>query len=131
MTTPIPPSTAVEARFYVASTTEQGQPTDKGCKGQVKLSAVSRGDQNRQWASATPCGSLDMTILNPAAFEEVRSWQRAGWDVQVVLKPVRVLKPEDGHFFRQATHDDPTDYYAREGLCGDCGYMLDQHVDQP
>lgn len=129
MTTPTPPITEVHARFYVVSSNEQGQPTEKGCKGQVVLTAVSRGDQNKQWASATPSGRLEMTILNPTAFEELRAWQRAGWDVQLILKPVRVLQPDDGHQFRQAIHDDPNDYYGREGLCGDCGFMLEQHAE--
>lgn len=111
------------ARFYVAESTEFGQPDENGqCSGNVVLRAVSRGDQNKQWSSATPVGELKMTINNPPAFEAIRAIQRNGLDVELLLTPVVAHAPGDGHPFRQSSADNSS-YYGREGLCGDCGFM--------
>lgn len=120
------------ARFYVASTEEFGTPDANGqCSGKVTLSAVSRGDQNKEWASATPSGTLTMHINNPPAFEAIRGIQRAGMDVDLVLTPVHVKRPEDGHPFRQSTADSGT-AYGGEGRCGDCGFMrVDTYTKRP
>lgn len=37
--------------------------------GGVTLNAVSRGEDNKKWASATPSGEIKMTILNELAVE--------------------------------------------------------------
>jgi hypothetical protein len=37
--------------------------------GVVKLGVVCRGEDNKQWASATPSGSLSLTIRNELALE--------------------------------------------------------------
>lgn len=52
---------AVRAKFFVQSISR----TTYG--GQVKLQAVTRGQDNKEWAAATPSGSIDMTILNEVA----------------------------------------------------------------
>lgn len=120
MSDPIQPSPTV-ARFYIASTEEFGRPDDEGhCSGKVTLNAVSRGDQNKQWASATPSGTLTMHINNGRAFEALRAVQRAGLDVDVLLTPVPAHNPDDGHPFRQSTMP-PGSSYGGEGTCGDCG----------
>lgn len=54
---------AVRAKFFcseVARTTYGGR---------VKLNAVTRGEDNKKWASATPSGSIEMTIKNELAVE--------------------------------------------------------------
>lgn len=38
--------------------------------GRVKMSVVSRGQDNKEWASATPSGSLELTIRNELALEQ-------------------------------------------------------------
>lgn len=53
----------VRAKFYV----EEVARTTYG--GRVKLRAVSRGEDNKKWASATPSGELSMTIRNELAVE--------------------------------------------------------------
>lgn len=66
----------VQARFYVAEITRYAYNPDQA---QVTLRAVSRGEENKTWAAATPAGEMKMTIGNPAAvkwFEE-----RLGKDV--------------------------------------------------
>ena len=51
----------VRAKFWV---TEIKQTT---FGGSVSLSAVCRGEDNKVWASATPSGSITMSILNNSA----------------------------------------------------------------
>jgi hypothetical protein len=54
----------VEARFYVSG--YERAAWDPAATT-VKLQAVSRGEHNRDWASATPNGSVQMTIRNEGA----------------------------------------------------------------
>lgn len=53
----------VRAKFYV----EEIAKTIHG--GRVKLRVVSRGEDNKKWASATPVGEISMTIRNELAIE--------------------------------------------------------------
>ena len=53
----------VRAKFFVAEIAQ----TNYG--GRVKLQAVSRGEDNKLWASATPSGTIEMTIRNEVALE--------------------------------------------------------------
>jgi len=54
----------VRAKVYVASISR----TTYG--GQVRLQAVSRGQDNKEWAAATPTANIEMTILNEIALAE-------------------------------------------------------------
>jgi len=54
----------VRAKFYVAEIAQ----TTWG--GRVKLQVVSRGEDNKSWASATPSGQIEMTIRNEVALAE-------------------------------------------------------------
>lgn len=107
------PETSVEARFYVAEVTRF-----PGTGGKAVLRAVSRGDQNAQWASATPVGTLELTINNGPALDELDAWRQAKADVAIVMTAVKVLTPGDGHPFRQSQGESS---YVRPGVCGDCG----------
>lgn len=53
----------VRAKFYVTKISR----TTWG--GQVELAVVTRGADNKEWASATPTGSITMTIRNEVALE--------------------------------------------------------------
>lgn len=56
---------AVKARFFVASTQRFSYNRDAIT---VRLQAVSRGEENKEWASATPSGTVEMSITKgPAA----------------------------------------------------------------
>ena len=62
---------SVKARFIVNSITHTKYGAgwaDPAPVGAVKLGAAY-GDQNKEWASATPSGSIELTIGNPAALE--------------------------------------------------------------
>lgn len=52
---------AVIARFYVRSVELLGWATI------IKMSAVTKGQENHEFFSATPSGSIEMTIKNEAA----------------------------------------------------------------
>lgn len=54
----------VRAKFYV---TEIAQTTNGG---RVRLQAVCRGEDNKEWAAYTPSGQIDMTILNDVALAQ-------------------------------------------------------------
>lgn len=70
---------AVEARMYVQTITHHAVGT-----GQVRLNAVSRGPENKEWAAATPSGSVDMMIGSPAALEFFT--ERLGKDLVVTFQ---------------------------------------------
>jgi hypothetical protein len=75
---------AVEARFYVAEVTKQayGGYAPPAPAGRVKLGPSTRGDENKKWASATPSGSIEMTVIGSALawFEE-----RLGKDIRILM----------------------------------------------
>lgn len=52
---------AVRAKFYCMSIERTTQSSI------VKMAAVCRGEDNKQWASATPVANLSMTVLNDVA----------------------------------------------------------------
>lgn len=55
---------SVQAKFVVNSIEE--------CVGQktVKLTAVSRDEENKQWSLYTPFGNISITITNPDAYNQ-------------------------------------------------------------
>lgn len=111
----------VEARFYVS----EFKLTAYGPKGSgvVKLQAVSRGDQNKDWAEATPAGTVEMTINNAPAAAWFRD--RIGEDVAVTFRPARIYQPGDGHPYRVSEAPAGTAYSAP--YCGDCGRRKEEH----
>lgn len=67
----------VTAKFEVQSITEHAwSQTYKGEEihpRTVKLQAVyGTGQENKSWSEATPSGSIEMMITNPAAFEQFK-----------------------------------------------------------
>lgn len=110
----------VQARFYVASITHTAYGAQRGAV-EVKLQAVSRGDQNRQWAAATPSGVITMQVNN----EPAAKWftDMLGQDVDIVFSAPTVL-PGDGHQFRAA--EVPEHHYLK-GMCGECGLRPEDH----
>lgn len=55
----------VKAKFYIQKIEQV--PHMEG--GTVHLAPVCRGEANKTWSKWTPAGSLQMSILNPGAFE--------------------------------------------------------------
>lgn len=109
------------AKFYL-----QGLELLPGQNSGVKvtMSAVSRGDRNADWASATPIGSITMTINNPVAAQAWEDFMQAARrtgkqpEMFVDLYPSEDGWPGDGHKFREAAI--PEGVYGH-GTCGECG----------
>lgn len=79
---------AVSSKWYVTRT--EGQ--------QVTLNPVCRGIENREWASATPGGSMTMFISNPAALAQFEQ----GQEYEAIFTHVPKPAAGDGH---------PVDHY--------------------
>lgn len=78
---------AVRAKFYVAEVTRYANQVRAGYaepapRGTVVMRAVSRGEENAEWASATPSGEFKMTVTGPAWpwFDE-----RLGREVSILI----------------------------------------------
>lgn len=62
---------AVRAKFYVAeirqfATAATGGYAEPKPLGEVTMRPVMRGEENREWASATPGGEIKMTVSGSA-----------------------------------------------------------------
>lgn len=119
---------STRAKFYLAGLTLlPGQ--NAGIK--LDFTAVARGDRNANWAKATPCGNLSMTVNNPVAVEWwdrfMRTARETGKQPEVFLdiRPSEDGWPGDGHAFRLA--DVPEGEYGY-GNCGECGLAKDADV---
>lgn len=117
----MPDLSGVQARFYVAEITQSAYGPPGAAS--VKLQAVSRGDQNKDWASATPSGTITMTINNPPAAKYFAD--ALGKDVAVTFRLVDVATPEDGHAYRPSEAPAGSVYSAPN--CGECGRPQDMH----
>lgn len=111
----------VRAKFNIAKI--ELSPGNQG--GKVVLQAVSRGERNADWASATPSGTIEMTVNNPAGFQwfldRLQAQREAGRypEVWVDFSDSMDGWPGDGHKFRLA--DVPETHY-QHGKCGECGF---------
>jgi hypothetical protein len=112
----------VQARFYVAQIVKSAYAGTSG-GGEVKLQAVSRGDQNAAWAAATPSGTVSMHVNNP----EAAKWfeDRLGTDVAITFEEAAIRTPDDGHPFRPANV--PAHHYLH-GMCGECAGAQKAHT---
>jgi len=79
---------AVRARFYVAEVTRYANQVQEGYaapapRGMVVMRPVTRGEDNKEWASATPSGEVRMTVTGPAWpwFDE-----RLGKEVSILIE---------------------------------------------
>lgn len=122
-----PPTSGVRARFYLASVTRfPGQPG-----GEVKLQAVSRGDRNAGWATATPSGTITMMVNDPGGFAwfvQLLEAKQAGTvrypEVDLLMTVADQVSLGDGHAFTLANVK--PDHYLH-GKCGLCGYEAERH----
>lgn len=116
------------AKFYVSGLTLL---PGKDAGITVNLMAVARGDRNANWAKATPCGSMQMTVNNPAAADAWQQFMEAARrtgkspEVFIDIAPSDDGWPGDGHVFRLSEVGEGE--YGH-GLCSECG--LAQDADQ-
>jgi len=75
---------AVTARFYVSEMTRYAGAGNV----RVKFSPAYANGKNAEWASATPSGSIELQVTNPAAIEEFSGWLDGRHDIHITLQPV-------------------------------------------
>lgn len=106
---------AVSSKWYVGK--KEGQ--------SVFLSPVCRGIENREWASATPAGSMSMWISNPAALEQFVVGEE--YEAVFVHRP----KPVDGDGHPVDHYEDHPSYDPSKTLhvCRTCGSYAALNAD--
>lgn len=105
----------VAARFYVSSVTPPPENSSSGTL--VALGAVCRGAANSEWASATPAGSIQMTIRNDKASEQFEQ----GQEYEVLFRKVDKPVEGDGH----AVQAHRPNWAQTTWSCGVCGHYPD------
>lgn len=128
---------SVRAKLYVSEIT-RGAGSPDAVK--VKFAAVTRGEENKQWAEATPMANFEMTIQNPEAAAIFYTGQEFYVDFNQVPREEMVGKDQNP-FLSNLTLADPHDYeptdYEREngdrygnGRCVRCNCKKPSH-DEP
>lgn len=85
---------SVRAKFFVQDVVPSFEDAPEAVSRVVTLGAVCRGAANREWASATPSGSLIMTVRNDAATTQFKKGREYYLDfTEAEPKP----EPGDGH----------------------------------
>ena len=114
----------VVAKFFVS---EVVQHEDAPTADRIKMGVVCRGRENRQWAQATPGGTIEMFVLNDAATAQFEK----GSEYLVTFE--KVPKPElgDGHEPIPApTFGQEQDVAKAQYVCCEfCGVMAERAED--
>lgn len=78
---------AVTARFYVREITQMASSgwAAPAPAGTIKLSVCTRGPENKEWATATPSGNIEMYVSNSPAWEWFQERLQKGEDVSVTF----------------------------------------------
>jgi hypothetical protein len=109
----------VKAKLFVSHIARDAHAPDSI---HVHFGAVTRGEENRQWAEASPSADFKMTINNPAAAAAFV----LGQEFFVTFEPAEI-RPQlsDGHAFepRDASHE----WGAKH--CGLCGCRKASHEE--
>lgn len=71
--------TPVRAKFYVSEIAFRQWGTE------VKMAAVTRGEDNKEWSAATPAGNLSLTIKNELAVAQFAPGQE--WFLDMIPVP--------------------------------------------
>lgn len=82
----------VTARFYVDQIIHRAYNPSHAT---VMLQAAGRGEQNKAWAQATPSGTIEMSVNNPAAAAFFRDM--LGRDLELTFTPVGEGRYESPH----------------------------------
>lgn len=77
----------ITARFHVAEITSRSVRTGAANATVVLLPAYANG-ANKEWATATPSGRIELQVNNPAAVEQFTDWMHAGQDLHLTFEPV-------------------------------------------
>lgn len=112
----------IRAKFYVAEITRFPGPAETA-GGKVRCSPVSRGAVNASFASATPSGSIELVVQNPAALARYDDWRERRREFYVDFTEY-TPEPGDGHAFVLTEGDA---HYNR-GKCVECGGAEEHHA---
>ncbi len=105
---------SVTAKFHCQNITPTIEENPGAHSRVVTFGAVCRGAANRDWASATPAGSITMTIRNDHATAQFVKGEEYLLTFEHAPKPV----PADGH----KAQPGPTSWQKDEGAaCEVCG----------
>ena len=74
----------VRAKFYISEMTVRAYNPEHVT---VVLAPVTRGEENRDWAAATPAGNITLTINNPGAGDQFREWMAAKQEIAITFEP--------------------------------------------
>lgn len=113
--------TQCKAKFYVEHVEMFAH--NKGKSGKVHLRAVSRGAENAMWASASPSGSMEMYVANPAGFQ----WfvDRLGEEISLTM--TSALNDPATHSFEGLAEEDLPHAIGSEPTCVHCGKPEREH----
>lgn len=104
----------VAARFFVSSIRRPEPESSQGTA--ISLGAVCRGAANSEWSSATPVGSISMTVRNESAIAQFEQ----GEEYEVTFRKVEKPVEGDGHSVQAFKAS-----YATTWSCGVCGFYAD------
>ncbi len=111
----------IRAKFFVAEISRFPGPAETS-GGKVRCSPVTRGSVNASFASATPGGTIELTVQNPAALARFDDWRERRREFYVDFTE---YTPEagDGHAFKPT----PEGHY-NAGRCVECSGTEGEHV---
>ena len=115
---------SVVAKLFVASVTRQAGSPDTVT---VSLGAVTRGEENKTWAEATPMAKFEMTIQNPDAAVQFRLGQEFYVTFEATGAPGTLA---DGHAYEPSDWErknPETCAYASNQRCVTCGAKRSSH----
>ena len=103
--------TTTRAKLYVSEATRGAGAPDAV---RIVLAAVTRGDENKSWAEATPVAKFEMTIQNPEAAAVFYVGQEFYVDFTPVPAPSKIGKDHQIPGDSNLTLADPHDYEPSE-----------------
>lgn len=110
---------SVRAKFFVQSVSAYATGN-----GSVVLAPATRGSENKQWASATPSGKIELTINNPKAWEWYRDHLSEEVYVDFSLVPENLTDPAKHRFVEETDQS----HYNR-GRCVHCSMEPAAHKE--
>ena len=111
----------VKAKLYVAAIERTATRPDHA---KITLGAVTRGNENKQWAEATPSASFIMTIQNPVAAAQFV----LGQEYYVTFERAEAMPHlGDGHQWEAVDPKSTYEYQRRQ--CKVCGLPDSSHEE--
>lgn len=104
----------IRAKLYVAAVERQASTPDAV---KVVMNAVTRGEDNKTWAEASPSGRFEMQIQNPLASSQFSLGQEFYVDF-TPAEPVTTLATPHDYTPGEYEEKNPSGNHHRCSLCG-------------